>query len=110
MEKILIIDDSPLQVAQLKDILSDEYDIDIEQSAEDGFELARAGNYSLILLDVVLPGMDGFTLLKILQEESNTKTVPVIMITTLSDIEHEQRGLTLGAVDYISKPFSPLIV
>ena len=107
MEKILIIDDSPLQVAQLKDILSDEYDIDIEQSAEDGFELARAGNYSLILLDVVLPGMDGFTLLKILQEESNTKTVPVIMITTLSDIEHEQRGLTLGAVDYISKPFRP---
>ena len=48
--------------------------------------------------------------MKILQEENNTKTVPVIMITALSDIEHEQRGLTLGAVDYISKPFSPLIV
>ncbi|MDE6883179.1 MAG: diguanylate cyclase [Lachnospiraceae bacterium] len=110
MEKILIIDDSPLQVAQLKDILCDEYDIEIEQTAEDGFELARVGNYSLILLDVVLPGMDGFTMLKMLQEDNNTKTVPVIMITTLSDIEHEQRGLTLGAVDYISKPFSPLIV
>lgn len=110
MEKILIIDDSPLQAAQLSDILSDEYEIETEQSAEAGFELARAGNYSLILLDVVMPGMDGFTLLKILQEENNTKTVPVIMITALSDIEHEQRGLTLGAVDYISKPFSPLIV
>lgn len=110
MEKILIIDDSPLSSNQLKDILSDEYEITIVQTAEDGFELARAGNYSLILLDVVLPGMDGFTLLKILQEENNTKTVPVIMITALSDIEHEQRGLTLGAVDYISKPFSPLIV
>ena len=110
MEKILIIDDSPLQAAKLSDILSDEYEIDTEQTAEAGFELARAGNYSLILLDVVMPGMDGFTLLKILQEENNTKTVPVIMITALSDIEHEQRGLTLGAVDYISKPFSPLIV
>lgn len=110
MEKILIIDDSPLSSNQLKDILSDEYEITIVQTAEDGFELARAGNYFLILLDVVLPGMDGFTLLKILQEENNTKTVPVIMITALSDIEHEQRGLTLGAVDYISKPFSPLIV
>ena len=110
MEKILIIDDSPLQTAQLNDILSDEYEITIEQTAEDGFDRARAGNYSLILLDVVLPAMDGFTLLKILQEENNTKTVPVIMITALSDIEHEQRGLTLGAVDYISKPFSPLIV
>ena len=110
MEKILIIDDSPLQAAQLSDILSDEYEITIEQTAEDGFDRARVGNYSLILLDVVLPAMDGFTLLKILQEENNTKTVPVIMITALSDIEHEQRGLTLGAVDYISKPFSPLIV
>ncbi len=110
MEKILIIDDSPLQTTQLNDILSDEYEITIEQTAEEGFDRARAGNYSLILLDVVLPGMDGFTLLKILQEDNNTKTIPVIMITALSDIEHEQRGLTLGAVDYISKPFSPLIV
>ena len=79
MEKILIIDDSPLQAAQLSDILSDEYEIETEQSAEAVFELARAGNYSLILLDVVMPGMDGFTLLKILQEENNTKTVPVII-------------------------------
>ncbi len=110
MEKILIIDDSSLQTTQLNDILSDEYEITIEQTAEEGFDRARAGNYSLILLDVVLPGMDGFTLLKILQEDNNTKTIPVIMITALSDIEHEQRGLTLGAVDYISKPFSPLIV
>lgn len=110
MEKILIIDDSPLQEAQLKDILSDEYEIEMTQTAEEGFEYAKAGNYSLILLDVVLPGMDGFTLLKLLQEENSTKTVPVIIITSLSDIEHEQRGLTLGAVDYISKPFSPLIV
>ena len=110
MEKILIIDDSPLQTTQLNDILSDEYEITIEQTAEEGFDRARAGNYSLILLDVVLPGMDGFTLLKILQEDNNTKTIPVIMITALSDIEHEQRGLTLGAVDYIRQPFSPLIV
>lgn len=110
MEKILIIDDSLLQAAQLKDILSDEYNVETEQTAEDGFDRARAGNYSLILLDVVLPGMDGFTLLKKLQEDNNTKTIPVILITSLSDTEHECMGLTLGAVDYISKPFSPLIV
>ena len=76
----------------------------------EALELLDSEYIDLIISDIMMPGMDGFTLLKILQEENNTKTVPVIMITALSDIEHEQRGLTLGAVDYISKPFSPLIV
>ena len=57
-----------------------------------------------------MPGMDGFTLLKKLQEEVITRNVPVILITTLSDVENEQRGLLLGAVDYIAKPFHQLIV
>lgn len=110
MEKILIIDDSPLMAAQLKDILCDEYDITTANTAEDGFMYARSEDYSLILLDVVLPDTDGFTLLKELQEEVNTQSVPVILITSLSDIEHEQLGFKLGAVDYIAKPFSPVIV
>ena len=90
--------------------LDDEYDITIAQTAEDGLSYASAGGYSLILLDVVMPGMDGFTLLKKLQEEIITQSVPVILITSLSDIQHEQMGLRLGAVDYITKPFHPLIV
>lgn len=110
MEKILIIDDSSFQGGQLKDILKDEYDIAVERTAEEGFSRAVSEDFSLILLDVVMPGMDGFTLLKKLQEESSTRNVPVIMITSLSDIEHEQLGFKLGAVDYISKPFSPVIV
>ena len=109
-DKILIVDDSPLQAAQLKSILDDEYDITIAQTAEDGLSYASSGGYSLILLDVVMPGMDGFTLLKKLQEEIITQSVPVILITSLSDIQNEQKGLMLGAVDYITKPFHPLIV
>lgn len=109
MEKILIVDDSPFQGAQLRDILIDEYDITVARTAEEGFDSAISEDFSLILLDVVMPGMDGFTLLKKLQEESSTRSVPVIMITSLSDIEHEQLGFKLGAVDYISKPFNPLI-
>ena len=69
MEKILIVDDSLLQATRLKDILEDEYDITIAQTAEDGLYHASTEKYSLILLDVVMPGMDGFTLLKKLQEE-----------------------------------------
>ncbi len=110
MEKILIVDDSRLQAAQLRLILEEEYDITIAQTAEDGLHLANVGNFSLILLDVVMPGMDGFTLLKKLQEEIIVQSVPVILITSLTDEESEQRGLTLGAVDYITKPFRPAIV
>ena len=110
MEKILVVDDSPTQSAQLKAILEDDYHITIAHTAKEGLSYASSGYYSMILLDVVMPGMDGFTLLKKLQEEIITQSVPVILITSLSDIQHEQLGLTLGAVDYISKPFHPLIV
>ena len=110
MEKILIVDDSIVQAAQLKSILEDEYDVTVAQTAEEGLRRASGENYSLILLDVVMPGMDGFTLLKKLQEEIVTQSIPVILITSLSAVEHEQRGLVLGAVDYIAKPFNSLIV
>ena len=110
MEKILIVDDSAVQATQLKAILADEYDVALAQTAEDGLHRASAEDFSLILLDVVMPGMDGFTLLKKLQDEIITQSVPVILITSLSDVAHEQRGLILGAVDYITKPFNPLIV
>lgn len=110
MEKILIVDDSPVQAAKLKSILDNDYDVTIAQTAEDGLRYTHAGGFSLVLLDVVMPGMDGFTLLKKLQEEIITQSVPVILITSLSDTKNEYYGLTLGAVDYITKPFNPLIV
>ena len=89
MEKILIVDDSFVQSARLKSILDDEYDVTIAQTAEDGLSCVRDGNFSLILLDVVLPGMDGFTLLKKLQEEIITQSIPVILITSLSDAKSQ---------------------
>ena len=110
MEKILIIDDSRAQAAQLKSILNDDYDITVAYTAEEGLGRVGEENFFLILLDVVMPGMDGFTLLKKLQEEIRTQSIPVILITSLSDIQNEERGFILGAVDYIAKPFNPLIV
>ena len=78
MEKILVVDDSAVQAAQLKEILDDAYDITTAHTAEDGLRLASSEAFSLILLDVVMPGMDGFTLLKRLQEEIVTQSVPEI--------------------------------
>lgn len=110
MEKILIVDDSLVQAARLKSILDDDYDVTVVHTAADGLARASAEEFSLILLDVIMPDMDGFDLLKKLQEELVTQRIPVILITSLAAIENEQRGLTLGAVDYIVKPFHPLIV
>lgn len=110
MDKILIVDDSVVQAAQLKSILEEDYDITIAHTAEKGLSYASCQDFSLILLDVVMPDMDGFMLLKKLQEEIITRSIPVILITSLSDIQNEQRGFTLGAVDYITKPFHPIIV
>lgn len=110
MEKILIIDDSLVQVTHLKHILEDKYDISAAMTAKEGLARAKDGGFSLILLDAVMPDIDGFTMLKMLQEELITQHIPVIMITSLSDIKHEERGFMLGAVDYITKPFHPSIV
>ena len=103
MDKILIIDDSLMQARYLKNILAGNYQITLAHTAKDGLTCAKTGKFSLILLDVVLPDMDGFMLLKKLQEELVTEHIPVILITGLSDTQSEEQGLILGAVDYIVK-------
>lgn len=110
MDKILVIDDSLLQAEVIKSLLKDDYEVTVCSTAEEGLAKARTGVYSLILLDVIMPHMSGFTLLKELQEGISTQFIPVILITSLTDMMHEQEGLVLGAVDYITKPFKPLIV
>jgi len=110
MDKILAIDDSPVQVQLLKQILQEQYEVTTCLTAQDGMEAALKGEYSLILLDVIMPDIDGFAVLKALKEASQTKHTPVIMITGLTDVQNEEKGLVLGAVDYITKPFYPLIV
>ena len=110
MEKILIIDDSPVQANFLSSILTEDYEVSVVNTAEEGLEQAKIGDYSLILLDVIMPGIDGFQLLKMLQEEVVLRRTPVILITSLNDIQHEEQGLTLGGEDYITKPFHPGIV
>lgn len=109
-DKILIIDDSAVQAEFLKSILKEEYEVTTCQTATVGLKQAQSGEYSLILLDVVMPDMDGFTLLRELKSAFQTRHIPVIMLTSLSDVHNEEKGLLLGAVDYVAKPFSPIII
>ena len=87
MDKILIIDDSSMQSKYLRSILMEDYEVTTTHTAEEGLELAKKGDYSLILLDVIMPGMDGFALLQELKSLEITKYVPVILITSLSDVQ-----------------------
>ena len=110
LDKILVIDDSPVQTEFLASILKPDYEITACHTAEAGLRAAKEGGFSLILLDVVMPEMDGFTLLRELKGTELTRYIPVILLTSLTDIQYEERGLLLGAVDYVTKPFSPVII
>lgn len=110
MDRILVIDDSSVQSEFLCSILKEDYRITVCHTAQEGLQTVIEGGYSLILLDVVMPEMDGFMLLQELKNMELTRYVPVILITSLSDAQYEERGLVLGAVDYITKPFNPPII
>lgn len=110
MEKILVIDDSPVQAQFLMSILAGDYELTARHTSREGLEEAKTVAYSLILLDVIMPEMDGFTVLQELKSADVTKHVPVILLTSLADVQYEERGLLLGAVDYVTKPFSPVII
>ena len=107
---VLIVDDDPLNITALAQILKDDYIIHAEKDGASAIQTAKELLPDLILLDVVMPKMDGFEVLEKLKEIQETSTIPVIFITGLSSVQDEEKGLVLGASDYIQKPFSPAIV
>ncbi|MCB2183964.1 MAG: response regulator [Desulfobulbaceae bacterium] len=110
MEKILIVDDYPATIRALVVKLQKHYHVDVATSGAEALELALASLPDLILLDVMMPGMDGYELCSILKESKSTCNIPIIFVTARAAEEDEERGLALGAVDYLTKPFSTAIV
>jgi diguanylate cyclase (GGDEF)-like protein len=107
---ILIVDDEQSNLKVLTHILSSEYLLYTAKNGVNALEKANELLPDLILLDIVMPEMDGFEVLAKLKENDKTKQIPVIIITGLSSSEDEEKGLALRASDYISKPFSASIV
>lgn len=105
MSKILIIEDEP-EIADLeKDYLElSDFEVDIKNDGKSGLEAALGGEYNLVILDLMLPGVDGFEICKKIREE---KDIPVIIVSAKKDDIDKIRGLGLGADDYLTKPFSP---
>ena len=104
--KILVVDDSRDNIEVLRTVLEyNRYEVLEATSADQAMTVAREQAPDLILMDVIMPGMDGFTACRILNSEEKTRDIPVIMITAKNEPEDLKRGLEAGAVDYVKKPF-----
>lgn len=107
---ILIVDDEKPNLSTLSKILSPGFTVYMAKSGETALQIAHEVEPDLILLDILMPRMDGFEVLEQLKTSEKTRDIPVIFITALDSIEDEEKGLFLGAVDYIKKPFHGSIV
>ncbi|HRY14334.1 MAG: response regulator [Candidatus Competibacteraceae bacterium] len=108
---ILIVDDQRDNLLVLEDLLGATYEVHEARTGQEALEyLARGGAADLILLDVVMPNLDGFEVCRRLKADPATREIPVVFLTALDNIEAEELGLSLGAEDFIHKPFSPPIV
>ena len=109
-QTLLIIDDQKFNLKVLAGFLSSLYTILLAKDGKEGVERAASQKPDLILLDIIMPVKDGYQVIKELKNNEETKNTPVIFISSLAESEDEEKGLLLGAVDYITKPFTPAVV
>ena len=107
---ILVVDDEPLYLELIKDILGDDYKILVADEGMTGMQMAANSVPHLILLDLMMPVIDGFEVYRCLKADWRTADIPVIFITGTGDVATETKGLKMGAVDYINKPINPDLV
>lgn len=106
--KILIVEDASVSVYFIKNALGDHYVIRVTQSGEEALELTETFNPDLILLDVTLPGIDGFEVCRKISKDEKYADIPIIMVTASDDAEYVRTGIEAGAIDYVPKPFSEI--
>ena len=108
--RLLIVDDEPINIHILSNILSQDYQIRAATSGQQAIDVALSQAPDLVLLDMIMPGIDGLEVCRQLKANEATKDIPVIFVTSMTDPANEELGLEAGASDYISKPVSPPIV
>ena len=109
-KRVLVVDDTPDNIYVLREILRAEYTVLAASSGPEALEVAVTGRPDCILLDVLMPGMDGYEVCRRLKAMDATRSIPVLFVTTLAAEQDETRGLELGAADYITKPVRPPVV
>jgi len=109
-KSVLIVDDMKSNLLVLYSILKNDYTLLTARNGPEAIERASTYMPDLILLDILMPEMDGYAVIAALKNSDKTQNIPVIFISGLSESSDEKKGLSLGAVDYIKKPFNPVIV
>ena len=108
---VLVVDDMPDNLSLMVELLKNDYKVKLANGGERALKLAAMPEPpDLILLDIMMPGMDGYEVCKKLKDNPQTADIPVVFLTSRMDVEDERKGLEMGAVDYITKPISPPIV
>ena len=108
---ILTVDDAPDNLALISELLKESFQVKVATNGKDALHIAFSSDPpDLILLDIMMPGMDGYEVCRQLKSDPQTSDIPVIFLTSKSDVADEERGFELGAVDYITKPISPPIL
>jgi len=109
-QRLLIVDDQPANVRVMAEALRDRYELFFATSGTRALEIAAGGGIELVLLDVVMPDLDGFEVCRRLKSDERTSRIPVIFVTALEEVDDEARGFDVGGVDYIAKPIRPPVV
>jgi putative two-component system response regulator len=108
---ILAVDDTPDNLLLISGLLKDDYHLRVANGGERAIKIAQSDNPpDLILLDIMMPDIDGYEVCRVLKADKKTSAIPIIFLTAKSEIDDETMGLEMGAVDYITKPISPPIV
>jgi DNA-binding response OmpR family regulator len=109
MPRVLVIDDEePIRLLCRVNLEAAEIDVSEAEDGKSGLEAARAERPDVILLDVMMPGMDGWQVFEQLLQDEATAQIPIVFLTARAELRDQARGLELGGVDYVTKPFNPL--
>lgn len=106
MSRILVIDDVPALRQMISECLTFEHDVAVAPNGKTGIEIAKAYRPDLVICDLIMPEMDGFTVLKYFKNMPETVGVPFVFLSASTDYTVIHEGMTLGAVDFLTKPFS----
>ena len=109
-QQILVVDDDPITRLVISDALGDGFDVQEAESGEEALERFADLSPDLVLLDVVMPGIDGFTVCKSLRQRPEGAALPVVMLTSLDDVESIERAFAVGASDFLAKPINPTLL
>ena len=107
---LLVVDDQPINIRALHELFKADFDVLMATSGESAIQQALEHRPDVILLDIVMPGMDGYEVCQTLNQNEVTQDIPIIFVSAETESDVEARGFEIGAVDFITKPFNPLIV